>query len=281
MVSNLLGPPKHVGGRPIRKVLLATHVSKMPMGWWSWGEWYGSVKVDGERAVWDATANGGRGGLFTSYANPIHAPDWWIKDWGCAGRASGGSSWDGELWIERGGWRELRTIVSRTVNVLDMEWERVKYVKFERIEMGVPFKDTMVRDWEGCGLPQPKLISSFDEALELCSAEVDAGGEGYMLRLGSSCWRAARMKELVKLKAEVEHMGTVTGWSFGVGRLRELVGSLTVVLDNGLTVSVGSGLSDVQRGLFDSLLGRRIKIVSMGMFGAGKLREPRVRRLWG
>ncbi len=79
-------------------------------GWWM------SEKLDGVRGYWT-----GKKLVFRS-GNPFHVPEWFT-------RGFPSTPLDGELWIGRGQFSELASIVRRK-NV-DIDWEKVRYVIFD------------------------------------------------------------------------------------------------------------------------------------------------------
>jgi DNA ligase-1 len=76
-----------------------------------------SEKLDGVRASWD-----GRNLQFRS-GNPVPAPQWFVD-------ALPRQPLDGELWLGRGSFDQLSSIVRRQ-SPEDAEWRRVRYMIFE------------------------------------------------------------------------------------------------------------------------------------------------------
>jgi DNA ligase-1 len=76
-----------------------------------------------------------------------------------------------------------------------------------------------------------------------------SGGEGIMLRYRWSPWRAKRVSELLKLKAEHDTEGSIIGYQAGKGKHLGRLGSLVVRCDElpkKPTLSVG-GFTDDER----------------------------------
>lgn len=125
--------------------------------------WFLSEKLDGMRAYWDGGLSRGMRASKVPYANKIkdhrlkvkpvatglwsrtgkviHAPDWWLNDLPCI-------PLDGELWLSRGRFQELTSIVSKFEGSL--QWNKVKYCVFD----SPPFREMLadrtikVRDYE-------------------------------------------------------------------------------------------------------------------------------------
>lgn len=156
---------------------------------------YLSEKLDGMRAFWDGGVSRGllarevpyantikddryieqevrATGLWSRGAKVIHAPEWFLNQLPkfCI---------DGELWIERGKFQELRTIVSHLTPGPD--WEKVKYVIFDKPAPPIVFADGEVKvsadiklSFKGCldwyikrkGLVNPEFsITDFHHSL--------------------------------------------------------------------------------------------------------------------
>lgn len=125
--------------------------------------WFLSEKLDGMRAYWDGGISRGipakqipyanrvkdhrlrvepiATGLWSRTGKVIHAPDWWLN-------YLPDIPLDGELWVTRGNFQDLTSIVSR----LDGGdgWRRVKYCVFDSPPFLTMFSDRKitVRDYE-------------------------------------------------------------------------------------------------------------------------------------
>jgi DNA ligase-1 len=108
------------------------------------GGWYVSEKLDGMRAYWDGGITRGiecsdipfantekddrlitlpvSTGLWSRYAKPIYAPNWFLNQLPTI-------PLDGELFLERGGFQELISIVKQ--HVADERWKNVYYHVFD------------------------------------------------------------------------------------------------------------------------------------------------------
>lgn len=86
--------------------------------------------------------------------------------------------------------------------------------------------------------------------LKLYYSQVIAEGwEGLMVSSADQRWdnSTSRLKTLCKLKGRYTMKGICTGTIEGEGKYINMIGSLILKLENGNTVSVGSGLSDYER----------------------------------
>ncbi len=201
-------------------------------GWWT------SEKLDGVRGYWT-----GKKLVFRS-GNPFHVPEWFT-------RGFPSTPLDGELWIGRGQFSELASIVRRK-NV-DIDWEKVRYVIFDapQIEGGFEKRLDFARRWF---LEHPNL---FAEVLEqqVCEdedhlrkklMEVESLG-GVMLRRPDSPYTVGRSYDLLKVKTYEDAEATVIKHLPGSGKHAGRLGSLLVELPNGIQFAVGTGFSDQER----------------------------------
>jgi DNA ligase-1 len=81
---------------------------------------------------------------------------------------------------------------------------------------------------------------------------VRLGGEGIMLRRPHSLWMPRRTDEILKVKPENDHEGTIIGYTYGVGKLYGMVGSLRMRAKFGEAAPVDfdlSGFTDLERTL--------------------------------
>ncbi|MGH7194628.1 MAG: hypothetical protein ACREJM_14010, partial [Candidatus Saccharimonadales bacterium] len=88
---------------------------------------------------------------------------------------------------------------------------------------------------------------------ELLAKEVDAGGEGVVVRDPSSCWVSKRHKGILKVKphsdAEAVIVGFVAGREGKQGNVLGKIGTLVVRTPEGATFELGTGLDMEERAL--------------------------------
>jgi DNA ligase-1 len=202
-----------------------------PVGWWL------SEKLDGVRAYW----TGDR--LLTRTGKLIHAPFWWLQGFPK-------TALDGELWLDRKRFDEVRAIAQR--HNAGEAWRPVHYVCFDLPELNLPFEQRMDRL---ASLEGPAHLTRVAQFRVGSRAELDGavrwmsdhGGEGVMLRQSGSFYERGRSATLLKVKPWLRAEATVTGHVPGRGRYDSVAGSLAAVLDSGVAFAVGSGLTDALR----------------------------------
>lgn len=259
------------------------------------GGWWASEKLDGCRAFWDGGVSRGILAANVPYANTekdyrlkrppkatglwsrsgkvIHAPDWWLDQLPFI-------PLDGELFLGRGRFQELRTIVGAE----ERNWQDVKYKVFDsptwhafgrprdiKIRNEYTFSIKDVFTWMSpvnlgrlpfdliqkhlvskChGICQPLLQTKlpfvgFKEVVDEMLLEVTKdGGEGVMLRKESCVWLPERSHNLLKYKPWHDAEGVVTGFTTGKGKYLGMIGAL--ILDFNDKRLELSGLTDQER----------------------------------
>lgn len=204
-------------------------------GWWM------SEKLDGVRAYWN-------GKLFLSrLGNPLHAPDWF-----CAGLPT--EPLDGEFWIDRKKFQRTVSIVRRQ-DKSDL-WKEVRFRVFDAPESGETFEQRLQTIQRVMKLNHPPYALAHEHSLctdldqlrhELARIEA-LGGEGLMLRQPGSKYEVGRSMTLLKVKSVLDAEARVVGHEPGKGRHKCRLGALLVELADGTKFSVGTGLSDAERG---------------------------------
>lgn len=221
-----------------------------------------SEKLDGQRAFWDGGISRGKlaseipwantqrdaryleapraTGLWSRYGKVIHAPQWWLD-------VLPEYPLDGELYLGRGTFQKLRTIVSTLHGI---GWESVKYYVFDIPCYGYIFSNGEINTtnfkkrivWDECrrfvlreNEPLPfwhallKMEKLGNEVVVLCEQKqlkkgsifqeldsvCDSGGEGLMLRRESSIWKPERTHDLIKMKKLLDAEAIVIGYVFG------------------------------------------------------------------
>ena len=139
---------------------------------------YVSEKLDGTRVFWDGGVSRGvpltlvpwanlthpktgepkanlpqfATGLYSRYANPIMAPDWFLNELPSC-------PLDGELWAGRGGFQRLRSIVAR--NEPDERWHDVQFAVFGSPPGGIVWGDGLVKNPQMVHSIQSERVKSF------------------------------------------------------------------------------------------------------------------------
>lgn len=284
------------------------------------GGWYASEKLDGMRAYWDGGWTRGcltsqvpfantvkdyrrispphSTGLWSRYAKPIAAPDWWLD-------SLPDFPLDGELYLGPGRFQELMSIAKRFVEVNEELWKGVEYRVFDIPSDHCFLMDGTINNpqwtatfdglrdvgpvrqygpmslhkicrmrelkkitlgtgpatWE----PQVRLPVQTDAASEYFERFLDyimeRGGEGLMLRKPESIWTPTRTWNLLKLKPWNDSEALVTGYTWGKGKLEGLMGAMIVEWHKGHGEKFElSGFTDKERELvlIDKEQGSRI-----------------------
>lgn len=265
--------------------------------------WYASEKLDGMRAYWDGGISRGRlcdtlayantakdtrlverpiaTGLWSRYAKPIHAPDWFLD-------LLPEIPLDGELYLSRGQFQELISIVKQ--HQPDERWLQVKYMVFDSppdLHMFMPGKINnpncklimpdlvdevqKLRPIHAPALPfyrildilnghvkegpnlnvlkQKRLPSSTTEARETVEALLsdisDLGGEGLIVRKPESVWFPKRVNEILKFKKLLDDEAIVLDYTWGKGKLEGLMGAMKVQWKD--KIFELSGFTDTER----------------------------------
>ena len=204
------------------------------------GYWV-SEKLDGVRALWDGEA------LYSRRGNRFAAPAWFLRGFPVR-------RLDGELWIGRGGFETLSGTVRREV-ADEQAWRRVRYMVFDLPGHPGPFDQRLRRMQELVeGLDAPYLdlvdqyrLASHGQLMAELERVVARGGEGLMLRRGSSRHRAGRSDDLLKVKPYEDAEAVVIAHLPGTGKFKGMLGSLLVETSAGRRFRLGTGFTDAER----------------------------------
>ncbi|WP_224363580.1 DNA ligase [Hyalangium versicolor] len=204
-------------------------------GWWM------SEKLDGVRAYWDGTR------FLSRQGNPFYAPDWFTEK-------LPDHPLDGELFGGRKKFQRTVSIVRR--QDMSDDWKELAFVIFDAPALDAPFEERIAHvqqyvddvappyaEW----LPHETCQGVDHLRSELARVE-GLGGEGLMLRQPGSRYEVGRSHTLLKVKSFKDDEARVIGHQPGAGRHKGRLGALEVELRNGTRFSVGTGLSDAERG---------------------------------
>lgn len=199
-----------------------------------------SEKLDGVRGYWDGKE------MYSRSGRKILLPEWFIEDFP-------DYPLDGELWIKRGAFEQVSSIVRKS-KVSDKEWARVKFMVFDLpTELSV-FELRYYKAVKELANISPYLkvieqnhLASF-QALETELQKVIAkNGEGLMLHKKNAFYKSGRSKDIVKLKPFYDAEAKVIGYSPGKGRFSGMMGALVVKNQQGITFNLGTGFTKEQR----------------------------------
>ena len=226
--------------------------------------WVMSEKLDGIRGYW----NGKR--LVTKKGYAIHAPDYFMRHFPPF-------ALDGELWIRRGAFEEVQSIV------LDdhpgNSWKKVTYNIFEvpGAEGNLTQRLHKVKKWfyehpnrfvkiipqKRC--PDRKALKQYLEEI------VQNGGEGVIVKDPSLRYFSGRSGKILKVKKFFDTEAEIIAVNPGKGKYTGMMGSVTVKMKNGTVFNIGTGFSDALRK-------KRLRIgdvVTFKYYGLTKKNKPR------
>lgn len=204
-------------------------------------DYWVSEKLDGVRAYWDGERFWSRGG------NEYRAPRWFTKGFPDV-------PMDGELWMGRGRFAELSGAVRR-LDPVDSSWRQIRFMVFDLPNVNQPFSER-VRVMESVLDPSPSPFLAMvaqrkatdHEGLMVALDEVVSdGGEGLMLKRGSSHHSAGRSDDLLKVKRYDDAEAVVVSHLPGSGKYQGMLGSIRVERNDGRRFRIGTGFSDAQR----------------------------------
>ena len=203
-------------------------------------QYWVSEKLDGVRARWNGKQLLSRGGKIFA------PPPWFVK--GFPKQAL-----DGELWISRGRYEDVMSIVTRKKP--HDGWKQVRFMVFDlpedprRFEERVAVMRKLAKQTQSSHL---QLVQQFrlpdeDALMRRLDEVISAGGEGLMLHHKEAVYRSGRSGDLLKLKRFDDAEAVVLGYRPGKGKYQGMVGSLKVRAEDGRVFYIGSGLKDTQR----------------------------------
>lgn len=201
-----------------------------------------SEKLDGIRAYWDGER------LLSRQGNLIHAPSWLIQ------QLPDETPLDGELWLARGRFERLSSIV-RSQTPRDEAWRQVTYRVFDLPALDQTFDLRLQAmqelsadsDWSNVRLVKQFRISTHEELMQRLHNDVAQGAEGLMLHRGDSLYQAGRSSDLLKLKPNEDAEARVIEHLPGKGKYSGMLGSLLVEEEDGNRFRIGTGFSDAER----------------------------------
>lgn len=204
-------------------------------------QYWVSEKLDGVRAYWDGKQLRFRSG------NRIPAPHWFIQ-------GLPPQPLDGELWLGRGKFEELVSIV-RSETPGDPAWRQVRYMIFELPGGAGSFSERIAeirRITAAAKQPWLQPVEQFRlpdaKALQRKLRETTrAGGEGLMLHRADATYVTGRSPALLKLTPLLDAEARVIAHLPGKGKYAGMLGALRVEMPDGKEFSLGTGFSDQQR----------------------------------
>lgn len=204
-------------------------------------QYWVSEKLDGVRAYWSQSIFVSRNG------NRYPAPAWFTAGFPKI-------PLDGELWMGRNTFQQLVSVV-RKQQPDDQEWREVRYLVFDLPAGEGTFterRESLEQLLREVDSPYIQLVHQYrlpdhQSLMKELEQVVAAGGEGLMLRRGTSVYRAGRSDDLLKVKPYLDAEARVIAHLTGKGKYTGLLGSLLVESPDGKRFRIGSGFSDTDR----------------------------------
>ncbi len=199
--------------------------------------WVMSEKLDGIRGFWDGNR------MFTRKGLSLHPPSWFIKNFPPF-------SLDGELWSKRGDFEFTQSVVMDQTP--GEGWKHITYNIFEvpNEKGGFLSRLNRARTWfevhknpHARIIPQIRIKKKSDMEAFLKKIE-SMGGEGLIIKNPGISYHTGRSPHFLKVKKFHDMEGVVVGINKGKGKYKNLMGSMTVKLENGITFKLGTGFSD-------------------------------------
>lgn len=253
-----------------REFLMKAHTQKNNK--YDYRGWFASEKLDGVRCWWDGGISRGlfkseipwannkdkdlrfvvpprASGLWSSLANPIYAPDWFLD-------RLPNSPLDGELWAGRRSFQKTTSIVSKIIPS-SSEWESISFNVFETPPYPMVFQTGRLNnpnfqkdmDVNACmdfvrrvipgysprfhdfatvidvlskmeqndsfRVVDQKVVATKEDIETFINEIAELQGEGVMFRKPGSYWEPKRSHQLVKVKPYSDAEGVVTGYTWG------------------------------------------------------------------
>ena len=202
--------------------------------------WVMSEKLDGIRGYWDGRC------LLTRKGLPLHPPSWFIKDFPAF-------ELDGELWSKQGDFEFIQSVV------LDAEpspgWEKINYHIFEVPNQKGAFFHRLARAKEWFKFHSTSHVRVIRQTLIQDRSDLDRfflevtsrGGEGVIVKNPDMPYHTGRSAHVLKVKEARDMEGLVIGINKGKGKYENAMGSLTLKLENGVILKLGTGFTDLVR----------------------------------
>jgi len=223
-------------GKPPKLILASVYMKGIDIH-----QYLVSEKLDGVRAFWDGKNLISRGGKVFS------APEWYTEGFP-------EQPLDGELWLGRNRFEELLSIVSKKVPE-EREWRHVKYMVFEVPKAEGPFTERyklivqlLATSTNTFIHPVTQFTLKDHRALmKKLGTVVSAGGEGLMLHRADALYKVGRSNDLLKVKPYMDAEAVVLSHIPGKGKHKGRMGSVQVMMENGIKFRIGTGFSDKER----------------------------------
>lgn len=202
--------------------------------------WYMSEKLDGIRGYWNGKQ------LLTRKGNIINAPKWFTNNFPPF-------ELDGELWSKRNNFEFIQsTVLKKTASD---SWKKITYNIFEVPNQKGEFKQRLKKaeSWfKSNKNPHVKIIPQIvckgkKDLDEFLNSIESMGGEGVIIKDPHKPYHTGKKPFILKYKSFKDMEGIVISINKGKGKYKNMMGSLGIKLDNGVTFNLGTGFSDLER----------------------------------
>jgi DNA ligase-1 len=203
--------------------------------------YYVSEKYDGVRAYWDGSS------LYSRQGKKIVLPKNFTKHWPQ-------ETLDGELWLGRGRFSQLMSLLQRK-DKTDKKWQEVTYMVFDAPDVKGTlmarqvFLKSLLSEHLGAHLQwvEQKVFANEHTLKVWYQTLLGQDAEGIILRKKDSLYISGRDANYRKYKPYQVGKAQVIGYQPGRGKFKGMVGSLILKELNGVVFQAGSGLTDKQR----------------------------------
>lgn len=199
-----------------------------------------SEKLDGVRGYWNGKE------LFTRQGNSIVTPIWFTANFP-------NYPLDGELWLGRGQFEAMSSLVRQT-SAKDDDWRKVRFMVFDVPKASGDFQHRYqfaLTELSGKSNYLEVIVQFQVESLEALYQKLDAsvakGAEGLMLHRSSATYISGRNPHLMKLKPYYDAEATVIAYIPGKGQFAGQMGALKVQTPDGRIFSIGTGFNLAER----------------------------------
>jgi DNA ligase-1 len=200
--------------------------------------WLMSEKLDGIRGYWDGKE------LKTKNGNIIHAPKWFTKDFPPF-------ELDGELWSKRGDFENIQSIVLDDTPT--DKWKEITYNIFEvpnqegNFTQRLKYAKKYIKDIEHVTIIKQIKCKSRKHLKSFLNDIEKLGGEGVIVKNPKLSYFIGRSPYILKVKKFNDMEGKVISINKGKGKFKNMMGSLTLLLENNVTFKLGGGFNLQQR----------------------------------
>ncbi len=202
--------------------------------------WYMSEKLDGIRGYWNGRY------FLSKNGNKIHTPKWFTKNFPSY-------ELDGELWSKRGDFENIQSIVLD--DTPSKHWREISYHIFEAPNQDGNFTKRLeiAKNYfakkELIHVQIIKQIRCKDKnhLNQFMQKVIKKEGEGVIIKDASLLYFAGRSSDILKVKQFSDLEGVIIDINKGKGMFKDLMGSLTLRLDNGVIFKLGGGFTIQER----------------------------------